>query len=228
MPRRCATSMPAAPRCERRSSSRDAWRAESRRTLWSARPSCRASSARTRSSSSVNVRWSGARSTTRSPSRSPRWLTATTRTSVEVRPTMRSGIHTCAPRGAGDVGPGDDPQRLGVEDDPGPVPGPGPTTPDRARRRAGPHLGDPQPEALVQRLGELEQQLVERDRPRHPPCERAQWLVRRLPGPVHPLVADLLESATGGDGEQRREPGGDHREAEHRPVAARWARARAR
>ncbi len=94
---------------------------------------------------------------------------------------------------------------------------------------AGPHLGRGELHALLQRLRELQQQLVERDRTRHARAERLQRLVGRLALAVDAAVRELLEPALrAGTKQQRGDRRGDHREPEHASLGLGRARRRSR
>ena len=90
---------------------------------------------------------------------------------------------------------------------------------DRAAR-AGPHLGAVQVHRLLQRLGELEQQLVERQRAREAAPERADHLVGRVLLAVHPPVRVVLEPLACRDPEQRGGRRAGDRQSEHAALAA--------
>ena len=90
---------------------------------------------------------------------------------------------------------------------------------DRAAR-AGPHLGAVQVHRLLQRLRELEQQLVERQRAREPAPERADHLVRRVLLAVHAPVRVVLEPLARRDPEQRGGRRAGDRQSEHAAFAA--------
>jgi hypothetical protein len=79
-------------------------------------------------------------------------------------------------------------------------------------RRAGPHLGRLQHEALPQRLGQLEQQLLERDGPGEPGPERAQRLVGRMLLAVDELVRHPHQTVPGRPVQDGRHPGRQHRQ----------------
>jgi hypothetical protein len=93
--------------------------------------------------------------------------------------------------------------------------------------RAGPHLSRRELHALLQRLGELEEQFFERDRARHARTEGLQRLVGRAPVAVDPPVREVFEPIPGGNEQQRGGGRREHRQAEHAPtlVARRLAEA---
>ena len=159
-PRRCGPGTRAARRPGLRTSSRDSCSAESSCTLCSARPTWRASSVSAWSSSSSNGSPSSARRTTMRPSSS-----TGVRDRRDAHHRLRAGptsggIHTRARcrRTPARATTGSPPVRSSRE--PG---GPG-RPPPLERRRPGPHLGRRRAHVFLQRLGELEQQLVERER----------------------------------------------------------------
>jgi len=79
-------------------------------------------------------------------------------------------------------------------------------------------LGRVEVHRLAQDLGELEQQFVHRDRARHPPTERAQGLVGRVPFAVHAQVGRLLQAAPGRHGEERGDGRGRDRQPQQGPL----------
>ena len=84
---------------------------------------------------------------------------------------------------------------------------------------AGPDLGPPQHEHLPQRLGQLQQELVHRDRPAEPAAPGAQHLVGGLALAVDEPVGRLGQPLAGGDVGERGDGGGQHREHEQRALA---------
>ena len=87
---------------------------------------------------------------------------------------------------------------------------------------SGPHLGGRQHHRLAQALGELEEQFVHRDRAGQPLAERAQRLVGGDTLAVDEAVGPLGQPAPGGQVEQRREAGGDHRQQQQCALGVRW------
>ena len=85
--------------------------------------------------------------------------------------------------------------------------------------RARPHLGAIQVHRLLQRLRELEQELVERQRAREPAAERADHLVGRVLLAVHPAVRVVLEPLAGRHPEQRGGRRTRDRQSEHAALA---------
>ena len=81
---------------------------------------------------------------------------------------------------------------------------------------------------LLQRLRELEEQLVERERAREAAAERAQHLVGRVPFAVDAPRRELGESLAHRDPEQRGDRGREHREPEQRLLVTGRLRDRAR
>ena len=84
--------------------------------------------------------------------------------------------------------------------------------------RARPHLGDVERHRLLERLGELEEELVERQRARQAAPERPQHLVGRVPFPVDPARRPLRQPLPRRHPEERGDRGGQHRETEQRPL----------
>ena len=92
---------------------------------------------------------------------------------------------------------------------------------------SGPHLGGLQHHRLAQALGELEEQLVHRDRAGQPLTERAQRLVGGDPLAVDETVGAFGQPAPSGQVEQRGESGGDHRQQQQRAFVIRRGAAEA-
>ena len=85
--------------------------------------------------------------------------------------------------------------------------------------RAGPDLGRLQGHRLVERLGQLQQQLVQRDGPGQPCPEGAQGLVRRRALAVHQPVGGLGEPLAGRVVQQRADGRGGHRQQQQGALA---------
>ena len=81
---------------------------------------------------------------------------------------------------------------------------------------------------LAQRLGQLEQQLVHRDRPREAGAEGLQRLVGRVPLAVDEPVGLLVQPLAGRQVQQRRDPGRDHRQHEEAALVLGRANGRGR
>ncbi len=93
--------------------------------------------------------------------------------------------------------------------------------PARAPGRAGPHLGDVERERLLERLGQLEQQLVEGQRAGQAAAEGAQHLVGRVTFAVDPPGWRLVEALARRDPQQRGDSRGEHRQTQHGSLVSR-------
>ena len=80
--------------------------------------------------------------------------------------------------------------------------------------RPRPDLGTIERHRLLQRLRELEEQLVERERPRQPGAEGAEHLVRSVPFAVHAASREVGESLARRHPQQRGKCRREHGEAE--------------
>ncbi len=162
----------------------------------------------------------GARRTTMSPSSSPEFVTGAVRSTGSSRPVRIGGQPHLRPRRTGHAGVRDDRLLLGRERD-------APRAAVGHRHRtlepadaARPHLGDLEVHRRLERLGELEQQLVEGERARQAAAERAEHFVGCVALAVDAPRRELGEPFACRDPQQRGDSGREHREAEQRLLAA--------
>ena len=80
------------------------------------------------------------------------------------------------------------------------------------------HLGTGQAHGLAQRLGQLQQQLIHRDRPGQPAAEGSQHFIGRLPGAEDEPGSPVDEPVPGRDVPDGRDRGREHRQPEHLAV----------
>jgi len=70
----------------------------------------------------------------------------------------------------------------------------------------------------VQRFGQLEHELVERDRARHARAEGLECFVGGSAASVHAAIREVGEPRPHGHVREGRDAGGNHRETEHAPL----------
>ena len=120
-------------------------------------------------------------------------MTGAVRSTGSSSPVRIAGSHTCAHAGPGHAGVRDDGLLFGAERDDGRAAVGHRHRALDARRRRCPHLGDLEVHRRLERLRELQQQLVERERAREAAAERAQHLVGRVPFAVDAAGRELGE-----------------------------------